>query len=147
MNEKQKITQMNRLEKFSVAVSITLSCASLLLALHTLKNSPKKKRVCLPRRIILIRHGESEGNVKEDTYQSTPDPLVPLSEEGRKQCEELGKRLRDKIGTSPVWVYVSCFEYKFNHDTQSNGIKTVKFVRKSKRDWDDQFEVFEARTS
>ena len=104
---------MNRLEKLSLAISITLSCASLLLAWHTLRNLPEKKRICLPRRIILIRHGESEGNVKEDTYQSTPDPLVPLSEQGRKQSEELGKRLRDKIGTSPVWVYVSFHHISF----------------------------------
>ena len=91
-----------------VGASLTLSCISLMVAIYSVRKlSSLNKRACLPRRILLIRHGESEGNVREDSYQTTPDPQVPLSVNGREQCEALGKRLKDKLGNSPVWVYVS----------------------------------------
>ena len=32
----------------------------------------------LPRKIILVRHAESEGNVSSLAYSFTPDPQVPL---------------------------------------------------------------------
>mmetsp|Transcript_30848 Transcript_30848/g.66669 ORF Transcript_30848/g.66669 Transcript_30848/m.66669 type:complete len:307 (+) Transcript_30848:126-1046(+) len=50
-----------------------------------------------PRRIILIRHGQSEGNVDERAYVTTADWRIPLTEVGRKQAKEAGKELREKI--------------------------------------------------
>ena len=57
------------------------------------ENVSTKKRV-LPKRIILIRHGESKGNVDETAYQHTPDWQIRLTEKGRKQAEQTGKMLR-----------------------------------------------------
>jgi len=96
-------------------VGIGLSLVSLglyvQLALTAKTSKTDKNRTArpfsLPKSIILIRHGESKGNSQEDTYETTPDPLVPLTKKGRKQCDELGKKLKEKIGSSPVWVYVS----------------------------------------
>ncbi len=39
-----------------------------------------------PKRIILVRHGESAGNVDEKSYSATPDNQIPLTEKGREQA-------------------------------------------------------------
>ena len=38
-----------------------------------------------PKRIILIRHAESEGNVDETVYQRKPDHRIELTEKGKQQ--------------------------------------------------------------
>lgn len=39
--------------------------------------TPKDFRV-LPKRIVLVRHAESEGNIDNFAYTYVPDPQVPL---------------------------------------------------------------------
>lgn len=46
-------------------------------------------------RIFLIRHGESIANVHENYEKRTPDHLVSLTENGKKQAFEMGKWLFD----------------------------------------------------
>lgn len=46
-----------------------------------------------PRRIVLVRHGQSEGNVDESAYGRVPDPLIGLTPKGRSQAEDSGRRL------------------------------------------------------
>ena len=62
-----------------------------------------------PRRIILVRHGESLGNVAggEMAYVTTPDWLVPLTERGKEQSRSAGVEIQDLVGSSPVYIYVS----------------------------------------
>lgn len=70
-----------------------------------------------PKRIILIRHGESEGNVDKKVYLTKPDYAINLTEKGRKQAEQAGKEIaklfeRKKLTftTKPlVQFYVSPF--------------------------------------
>jgi hypothetical protein len=52
----------------------------------------------LPKRILLIRHGESLGNYDETAYTHTPDWTIPLTPEGVNQSKELGRKLRDIVG-------------------------------------------------
>ncbi len=52
----------------------------------------------LPKRIVLIRHGESVGNFDEAAYSHTPDWTIPLTEEGIKQSKELGVTLKGIVG-------------------------------------------------
>jgi broad specificity phosphatase PhoE len=52
----------------------------------------------LPKRILLIRHGESLGNFDESAYTHTPDWTIPLTPEGINQSRELGKKLRGIVG-------------------------------------------------
>ena len=40
-----------------------------------------------PRRIILLRHGQSLGNVDESAYVETADWRIPLTDLGRKQAQ------------------------------------------------------------
>lgn len=65
-----------------------------------------------PRRIILVRHGESEGNVDESVYTRIPDPKISLTEKGKVQAEECGKRIKQMIENDhdqhwQVYFYVS----------------------------------------
>jgi broad specificity phosphatase PhoE len=50
-----------------------------------------------PKRIYLIRHGESEGNVNSDIYKTTPDWKVPLTEKGHHQAEKMAQKLVKNI--------------------------------------------------
>lgn len=50
-----------------------------------------------PKNIILVRHGESTGNVSKDEYLKTPDYALVLTEEGRRQAVVAGAEIRSKI--------------------------------------------------
>lgn len=47
-----------------------------------------------PRLIIVIRHGQSEGNRNRAIHQTVPDHRVKLTPEGWAQADDAGKRLR-----------------------------------------------------
>lgn len=61
----------------------------------------------LPKRIILVRHGESLGNVDENAYATTPDWAIPLTENGKDQARHLGNQLEEVIGNDPILIYCS----------------------------------------
>ncbi|EFQ98209.1 phosphoglycerate mutase family domain-containing protein [Nannizzia gypsea CBS 118893] len=50
-----------------------------------------------PRLIILIRHGQSEGNKNRDIHQTIPDHRIKLTPEGHRQALEAGRRLREML--------------------------------------------------
>jgi len=60
-----------------------------------------------PKRIILIRHGESEGNVNREVYGRKPDYALELSEKGKAQAKEAGEKLRRLTGNESLFFYVS----------------------------------------
>jgi hypothetical protein len=65
-----------------------------------------------PRRIILVRHGQSEGNVDESVYTRTADPKIALTEKGLAEAEECGKEIKelieqDRANDWKVYFYVS----------------------------------------
>ncbi|WP_211123340.1 histidine phosphatase family protein [Streptomyces yatensis] len=68
-----------------------------------------------PRRIVLLRHGESEGNVDDSVYERVPDHALKLTETGRRQATEAGERLRAAFGDERVSIYVS--PYRRTHQT------------------------------
>ena len=47
--------------------------------------------------IILVRHAQSEGNKNRDIHQSIPDHRVKLTQEGQKQAQEAGRKLRGML--------------------------------------------------
>ncbi|KAL7520422.1 hypothetical protein ACHAWX_005145 [Stephanocyclus meneghinianus] len=51
-----------------------------------------------PHRIILLRHGESQGNVDQNAYVTTADWRIPITDVGKRQAQEAARQLRDKIG-------------------------------------------------
>jgi broad specificity phosphatase PhoE len=62
-----------------------------------------------PKRIILIRHGESEGNVDKTVYQRKPDYALDLTRKGRDQAFNAGARLKDLVGKESICFYGSPF--------------------------------------
>ncbi|KAG1360869.1 phosphoglycerate mutase-like protein AT74H [Cocos nucifera] len=65
-----------------------------------------------PRRIILVRHGESEGNVDESVYTRVPDPRIGLTARGWQEAKACGVRIRDIVSGDgaddwKVYFYVS----------------------------------------
>jgi broad specificity phosphatase PhoE len=75
-----------------------------------------------PKRIILIRHGESEGNIDRSTYAIKPDYKLLLTETGKQQAFEAGEKLKQITGeerlafyVSPMWRTRMTFEYLAQH--------------------------------
>ncbi len=60
---------------FEALVSLTHTLYIFLIACRGA--TPRDHRI-LPRRIILVRHAESEGNIDNFAYTYVPDPQVPL---------------------------------------------------------------------
>lgn len=62
----------------------------------------RRRNAARPRRIILVRHGESVGNVDRAAYESTPDSQIALTRLGHLQGEALGKQIRHLVGDGLV---------------------------------------------
>ena len=60
-----------------------------------------------PKRIILIRHGESEGNADRYNYENIPDYALNLTDTGKEQAYEAGKKLKQIIGSESINCYSS----------------------------------------
>jgi len=60
-----------------------------------------------PKRIILVRHGESQANVEPQHYETTPDYAFNLTEQGREQAQQAGERIAEIIGDESIRAYVS----------------------------------------
>jgi broad specificity phosphatase PhoE len=66
-----------------------------------------KNKLRLPKRILLVRHGESLGNVDEEAYHTIPDWLIPITERGQEQAKATGQKIKAIIGDEPVYLYYS----------------------------------------
>ncbi len=62
-----------------------------------------------PKRIVLIRHGESEGNFDNSLYETTPDYALKLTSKGISQAAQAGKEIKSMIGDESLYVYLSPF--------------------------------------
>lgn len=62
-----------------------------------------------PKRIILIRHGESQANVDRYLFGRVPDYTIELTDKGGEQAKEAGKRLKELVGSESMYFYVSPF--------------------------------------
>ncbi|KAG2695461.1 hypothetical protein I3760_07G013400 [Carya illinoinensis] len=79
---------------------------------HDHQQQHKKQSTILPKRIILMRHGESAGNLDTSAYTTIPDHQIPLTSVGLTQAHRAGANLRDLISGSSsshwrVYFYVS----------------------------------------
>lgn len=73
-----------------------------------------------PKRIILVRHGESQGNIDTKAYSTTPDHRIPLTTDGITQARHAGDSIRQLLDSSSfseggaaawrVYFYVSPYE-------------------------------------
>eukprot|EP00208_Stichococcus_sp_RCC1054_P002445 CAMPEP_0206143802 /NCGR_PEP_ID=MMETSP1473-20131121/21850_1 /ASSEMBLY_ACC=CAM_ASM_001109 /TAXON_ID=1461547 /ORGANISM="Stichococcus sp, Strain RCC1054" /LENGTH=483 /DNA_ID=CAMNT_0053539373 /DNA_START=173 /DNA_END=1621 /DNA_ORIENTATION=+ len=80
--------------------------------------TPDDYRV-LPRKIILVRHAESEGNVDNYAYTYVPDMQVPLTERGKQQAARAGDRIREVMDAdqAPYSLFFYTSPYKRSKQT------------------------------
>ncbi|ORX88437.1 alpha-ribazole phosphatase [Basidiobolus meristosporus CBS 931.73] len=61
-----------------------------------------------PRKIILLRHGESVANLDKSIHRVVPDHKIKLTKKGLDQAREAGHRLQKELGPSDrLQFYVS----------------------------------------
>ncbi|CAJ1937906.1 unnamed protein product [Cylindrotheca closterium] len=63
------------------------------------------RRQRMPSMIILVRHGESEGNADHTLYRTKPDNLVELTQKGMKQAHKAGKRVEKVFNSIDVQAH------------------------------------------
>src|SRR5215212_631719 len=94
-----------------------------------------------PNRIILVRHGESEGNVDKGHYLTIPDYALNLTSNGMKQARRAGNEIRGIIGSEELYVYLSPYvrtrqTYQYiKESVQTNVVKTVEDPGIRELDW------------
>ena len=94
-----------------------------------------------PKRIILIRHGQSEANVDRNLYATIPDHRFSLTEKGRAQALAAGVELRKLIGDERAHAYVS--PYHRTRETQAeiarafapDAVRSFEEPRIREQDW------------
>ncbi|KAK1356431.1 phosphoglycerate mutase-like protein AT74H [Heracleum sosnowskyi] len=79
---------------------------------NTVLQNPNTIRPPRPRRIILVRHGQSEGNVDEGAYTRVADPNIALTEKGLNEAAKCGEMIKEMIKKDEaddwkVYFYVS----------------------------------------
>ncbi|CAA2985300.1 phosphoglycerate mutase at74 [Olea europaea subsp. europaea] len=93
---------------------------------------PPKQKPPRPRRIILVRHGQSEGNVDECVYTRVADPKIRLTQLGILEAEECGRKIREMIekdGAEDWKVYFYVSPYKRSLETLRNLAKAFEKSR------------------
>lgn len=66
-------------------------------------------------KLILIRHGQSEGNVDSSVYCKVPDHEIELTDLGKLQAEEAGKSLASRLNGD--WATIVYSPFKRAKDT------------------------------
>jgi len=51
----------------------------------------------MPAKVIMVRHGQSEGNLSENLYATKPDNAMQLTKLGWEQARMAGKALRERL--------------------------------------------------
>ena len=110
-----------------------------------------------PTRILLIRHGESEGNADKYQYMSVPDYALNLTPRGIEQARQAGKEIQDMLGNESLYVYLSpffrtrqTFQY-LKESLEKNIVKSVEDPRIREQDWghlrhpEENEEIMQAR--
>lgn len=81
----------------------------------------KSKR---PERIILVRHGQSQANVDLSLYKRLPDNRIGLTDLGKQQAQEAGKKIKQLIGDGSIRFFVS--PYKRTRQTYNCILESLK---------------------
>lgn len=94
-----------------------------------------------PKRIILIRHGKSEGNADRTLTETIPDFALKLTEEGIQQAQQAGQEIKKIIGQETLHVYVSPYyrtrqTYQYIQECiRENVVKAFEDPRLREQDW------------
>lgn len=94
-----------------------------------------------PQRIILIRHGMSEGNLDKNAYVTTPDYALGLTPKGVQQARQAGHEIAALIGSEQIYVYLSPYvrtrlTFKYIQESIGLNVTTVfEDPRLREQDW------------
>jgi len=94
-----------------------------------------------PERIILVRHGESEGNVNKEIYRDIPDYSLRLTPTGVTQAQEAGKQIINLIGDTECQFYISPFwrtRQTYLHIAKNFSLNNIHFyedLRLREQEW------------
>ncbi len=94
-----------------------------------------------PKRIILIRHGESGSNADKNQRATVPDHAVNLTPKGEKQARQAGEEIKKLIGAESLYVYLSPY-YRTRQTYQCieesvgpNIVRAIEDPRLREQDW------------
>lgn len=94
-----------------------------------------------PKRILLIRHGQSEGNANNKLQEIVPDYALNLTGDGVEQARQAGRTVKQMIGQESLFVYLSpyyrtrqTFQY-MQESFQENVVKAYEDPRLREQDW------------
>jgi len=59
----------------------------------------------MPDKLVLVRHGQSAGNIDERLYQTVPDNAMPLTKLGWEQARVAGRNLKENVLKNPANVH------------------------------------------
>jgi broad specificity phosphatase PhoE len=94
-----------------------------------------------PKRIILIRHGNSEGNADRERYATIADHALSLTPEGEQQAFESGLQLKELIDDESVRVYLSPYTrtrqtyQQISQSIAANVDRVLEDPRLREQDW------------
>ena len=94
-----------------------------------------------PKRIILVRHGESEGNLDRSRYHTIQDFALKLTPTGVEQAKQAGIQIKEFLADGKIYVYLSPFfrtRETFQHIRESidrNVVKAIEDPRIREQDW------------
>jgi broad specificity phosphatase PhoE len=84
-----------------------------------------------PNRIILVRHGESEGNADKSVYGRIPDYTLELTEKGKQQAMLAGREIARVTHNESLFFYVSPMwrtRSTFEHIARNLGHPNFRYV-------------------
>ncbi|KAI0161420.1 phosphoglycerate mutase [Xylariaceae sp. FL1272] len=77
-----------------------------------------------PRLIIIIRHGQSEGNKNREIHQTIPDHRVKLTPDGWSQAHDAGRRLRAMLRPDDTLQFYTS-PYRRTRETTEGILETL----------------------
>jgi len=94
-----------------------------------------------PHRIILVRHGNSEGNADKSQYMTVPDYALNLTPTGIAQARQAGREISQIVAAETVYVYLSPYTrtrqtYAYIEESiRANVVKAIEDPRLREQDW------------
>jgi broad specificity phosphatase PhoE len=94
-----------------------------------------------PNRILLVRHGQSEGNVDKQQLETIPDFALNLTSDGVEQARKAGLEIKKIIAQETVQVYLSPYHrtrqtfHYIRESIDANVVKVFEDPRLREQDW------------
>ena len=94
-----------------------------------------------PNRILLVRHGQSEGNADKQQLETIPDFALNLTHNGIEQARKAGLEIKKIIAQETIQVYLSpyyrtrqTFQY-IRESIEANVLNVFEDPRLREQDW------------